>query len=87
MIAFCYIMAKKCPITNKKAQVGGGYSNRTRATKFNPTGKRRRQPNIQKTKVFVPELKKTVTVEVSAKGLKTIEKKGALKTLKKAKLI
>ena len=24
--------------------VGGGYSNRTRATKFNPTGKRRRQP-------------------------------------------
>jgi ribosomal protein L28 len=27
--------------------VAGGYSNRTRATKFNPTSKKRRQPNLQ----------------------------------------
>jgi len=25
----------------------GGYSNRTRATKFNPSGMTRRQPNLQ----------------------------------------
>lgn len=27
--------------------MAGGYSNRVRATKFNPTGKRRKQPNLQ----------------------------------------
>lgn len=25
----------------------GGYSNRVRATKYNPTGKNRKQPNLQ----------------------------------------
>lgn len=38
---------KSCPICGKTSIVGGGYSNRTRATKFNPTGARRRQPNLQ----------------------------------------
>ncbi len=27
--------------------MAGGYSNRTRATQFNPTGKKRRYPNLQ----------------------------------------
>jgi len=40
-------MAKQCPICEKGTQVGGGYSNRIRATQFNPTGKRRRYPNLQ----------------------------------------
>ncbi|PIR95138.1 50S ribosomal protein L28 [Candidatus Falkowbacteria bacterium CG10_big_fil_rev_8_21_14_0_10_37_6] len=40
-------MAKSCFICEKSSQVGGGYSNRVRATKFNPTGKRRRKPNLQ----------------------------------------
>ena len=40
-------MAKQCEICNKGSQMGGGYSNRVRATKFNPTGKRRRYPNLQ----------------------------------------
>jgi len=77
----------KCAITNKGVQTGGGYSNKTRATKFNPIGKVKRRPNIQKKKIFVPELGKSVSVKVSAKGLKTIRKKGAYKTLKKAGLI
>lgn len=80
-------MAKDCAITGKTSQVGGGYSNRIRATKFNPTGKRRRQVNLQKKAIFVPELKKTVTVTVSTKGLRTIKKNGAFSTLKKAGLI
>jgi len=77
----------KCAITNKKTQTGGGYSNRTRATKFNPVGKVKRSPNIQKKKVFVPELGKSVSVKASTKGLKTIKKRGAYKTLKKAGII
>jgi large subunit ribosomal protein L28 len=78
---------KKCPIGNKKSQVGGGYSNETRATQFNPTGNRRRQPNMVKKKIYVPELGKTVQVNISTSGLRTIEKKGAYQTLKKAGLI
>lgn len=78
---------KVCQITGKSRQVGGGYSNRTRATQFNPTGKRVRKPNIQKKKIFVPEINKSVTIEVSAKGIKTINKKGAYKALKDAGLI
>ena len=64
--------------------MAGGYSNRTRATQFNPTGKVRRKANIQKRRIYIPELKKTVTVNISTKGLKTLQKNGAYKTLKKA---
>jgi ribosomal protein L28 len=38
---------KQCPLCDKKPQNGGGYSNRVRATKFNPTGMRLRYPNLQ----------------------------------------
>jgi len=76
-----------CPITNKKTIVGGGYSNRTRATQFNPTGKKAKRPNIQKKKIYIPELKKTISLNISTKGLRTIHKRGAFVTLKKAGVI
>ena len=65
----------------------GGYSNRTRATQFNPTGMKRKYANLQKKKVYIPELKKSITLELSARGIKTIQKNGAFVTLKKAGLI
>ena len=80
-------MARVCEITGKGSQVGGGYSNRVRATKYNPTGKRRRQVNLQKKTLFIPELGKKITVKVSTKGLKTMKKRGAFLTLKKAGII
>ncbi len=80
-------MARTCDITGKTSQVGGGYSNRVRATKFNPTGKRRRQVNLQKKTLFIPELGKKITIKVSAKGLKTMQKRGAYITLKAAGLV
>lgn len=80
-------MAKKCDITGKTSLVGGAYSNRTRATQFNPTGKRRRQPNVQKRKIFVPELGKSMTLTVSARGMKTLRKRGTYQTLKKVGLV
>ena len=67
--------------------MGGGYSNRTRATQFNPTGMRRRYANLQKKKIYIPELKKSMTLLLSAKAIKTIQKNGAFVTLKKAQLI
>ncbi len=80
-------MAKVCAITKKGSMVAGGYSNRTRATKFNPTGMKRKYPNLQKKRIYVPELKKTFTLTISTKALKTIQKNGAFATLKKANLI
>jgi large subunit ribosomal protein L28 len=78
---------KVCPITQKTSKVAGRYSNRVRATQFNPVGKVRRHPNLQKKKIYVPELKKSITLEISTKAIKTIKKNGAYATLKKAGLI
>lgn len=78
---------KTCAITKKGSIVGGGYSNRTRATKFNPTGKKRKYLNLQKKKVFVPELNKSVIIQISTRGMRTIKKNGTYATLLKAGLV
>lgn len=80
-------MAKVCAITKRGSVVGGRYSNRTRATQFNPCGKIRRHPNLQKKRIYVPELKKTVVLTISTRALRTIQKNGAFQTLKKAGVI
>jgi len=45
------------------------------------------QPNLQTKRIWVPELKRYVTVKLSTKGLKNIDKQGAFKALKKAGLV
>ena len=80
-------MARACDITGKSTQIGGRYSNRTRATQYNPVGKVRRRANLHKRRVFVAELGKNVLVDISVNGLRHIKKNGAFKTLKKAGII
>ena len=80
-------MAKVCISSGKSSQMGGGYSNRTRATQFNPTGMKRRYANLQKKKIYIPELKKSMTLTLSASAIKTIQKNGAYSTLRKAGII
>ena len=80
-------MTKVCPITKKSSKVAGGYSNIVRATKFNPTGMVRKYANLQKKRIYVPELKKYFTLTISTKAIKTINKNGAYATLKKAGII
>jgi len=80
-------MAKTCPITKKTSLVAGGYSNRTRATQYNPTGKVRKQVNFQNKRIYIPELKKYIRLSLSTSAIKTINKNGAFATLKKAGLI
>lgn len=87
MIASLIQNMKICPITKKGSRTGGGYSNRTRATQFNPVGVSRRYPNLQKKRIYIPELKKTITLTLSTKAIKTINKNGAFAVLKKAGLI
>lgn len=77
-------MARTCQITGKSSLVVGGYSNRTRATKFQPVGMKRSKANLQKKTYFVPELDKKVTLMVSTRGMRTIKKKGIFKAMKDA---
>jgi large subunit ribosomal protein L28 len=44
-------------------------------------------PNLRTKRIWVPELKKFVTVKLTARALKTVAKNGAYATLKKAALI
>ena len=67
--------------------MSGGYSNRTRATQFNPVGMTRKYANLQKKRVYIPELKKTIIMTLSTKAIKTMQKNGAFQTLKKAGLV
>ena len=80
-------MAKVCAITKKGSIMGGRYSNDTRATQYNPCGAVRKYPNLQKKKIYVPELKKSFNLVISTRALKTIQKHGAFQTLKKAGII
>lgn len=80
-------MAKICAVTKKGSMIAGGYSNRTRATQFNPTGMVRKYPNLQKKRIYVPELKKTLVLTLSTKAWKTIAKNGPHSVLKKAGII
>ncbi len=82
-----FTMAKACAITKKTSQMGGAYSTKVRATKFNPITPSRKYANLQKKRVYVPELGKSVALVVSAKGIRTLAKNGAYATLKKAGVI
>ena len=80
-------MARQCALTGKKTQRGGRYSNRIRATQYNPSGKVGRKVNLMKRRIFVPELNRHVTVSLSAKALRILNKKGAYRALKEAGIL
>lgn len=67
--------------------MGGSYRNRTRATEFVPSGKSRRYPNLQKKRIYVPELDQTFVMKISTEAIRNIKKNGAYKTLKDAGII
>ena len=73
-------MAKICKITNKRPLVGNNVS------KSNIKTKRRQLPNLQVKRIFVPELDKFVKLKLSTSAIKSIDKLGLLKYLKKQKL-
>ena len=63
-------MARKCEICGKGPQVGYNVSHAHNKTR------RRFDINLQKKTFWVETLNKKVTLKVSAKGLKIIDKKG-----------
>ena len=84
-------MSRVCSITNAKPSRGSIIHRRGLAKKKGGIGqhvtaitKRLFQPNLKTRRLWVSELKRFVTVKLSARALKTVTKNGAFATLKKA---
>jgi large subunit ribosomal protein L28 len=69
-------MSRKCDITGKTGLNGNRVSHAHNKTHHV------QQPNVKKKRVYVPELKRHVTVKLSSKGLKVLNRQGAYKALK-----
>lgn len=63
-------MSAHCQVTGAQPSFGKSVSHSHRRTN------RRWSPNIQRKSWFVPALGRTVTLTVSAKGIKTIDRRG-----------
>jgi len=72
-------MAKTCELTGKKAMVGNNVSFSNRRTK------RRFEPNLIKKKFYLAEEDKWVELIISTSALRTVNKIGIAKALKRAK--
>lgn len=84
-------MARICLITRSRVSLGSKIHRRGMAKKKGGVGRhvtknvpRKFHPNLHEHRVWVPELKKFVRLRVTARGLKTINKNGAYRALKKA---
>jgi len=80
-------MSRTCPVTGKTSQVGGVRKNNFRADFFLPCGKRRRHVNLQRKRIFIPELGIIKRLTLSTRAIKNINKNGAYSVLKKAGLL
>jgi large subunit ribosomal protein L28 len=72
-------MSRVCQITGKTAQVGNNVSHAKRRTK------RRFEVNLFTKKFYMEEEDRWVTIKVSAKGIRTINKNGLKSALETAK--
>ena len=72
-------MSRICQVTGKKVMVGNNVSHANNKTK------RKFYPNLQTKKFYVPETGETVILKVSAKAIRTINKKGIAAVLAEAK--
>lgn len=70
-------MSRVCELTGKRPIVGNHVSHSNHKTK------RRFLPNLQKKRFFVPETGEWITIKVSSKALKCINKLGIYQYIKK----
>jgi len=70
-------MARVCDICGKKPLVGNNVSHAHNKTK------RRQNPNLQKKRIYVPELGRTIRVRISTSALRSITRQGLMPYLKK----
>ena len=69
-------MPRKCSLTGTKALTGNSVSHSQRKTK------RVQQPNLIKKRIFIPEENRTVTLRLTARALRTLNRKGIQQFLK-----
>lgn len=72
-------MARRDDLTGKGTETGNTVSNANNKTK------RKFQRNLQKKRFYIPHEDRWITLKVSAKTLKTINKKGIQAVLKEAR--
>ena len=69
-------MARVCAVTGKRRLVGNSVSHSQRKTK------RVQHPNLIKKRIYIPEENRSVTLKMSARALRTMNKKGVQRFLK-----
>ncbi|MDH3223510.1 MAG: 50S ribosomal protein L28 [Gemmatimonadota bacterium] len=69
-------MSRRCSVTGKRPLTGYNVSHAHNKTK------KRQLPNLQRKRIFVPELGRTVRVKLSTSALRSIDKVGFLRFLK-----
>jgi large subunit ribosomal protein L28 len=69
-------MPRKCKLSGKGPLAGNHVSHSKRRVK------RVQRPNIKKKRIFVPELGRFVRLKLSARALRTLNKKGLITYLK-----
>ena len=70
-------MSKICKLTGKKPLRGN------KVSKANNKTNRFQYPYLQKKKIFIPELNKSVNIKLSVKAMKIVDKLGLIPYLKK----
>jgi large subunit ribosomal protein L28 len=69
-------MANRCDLTGKGSMYGNNVSHANNKTR------RRFKPNLQKKKIWIPSEKRWITLKLSTKALKTLDKNGYDSVLK-----
>jgi large subunit ribosomal protein L28 len=87
-------MSRLCQITGAKPTLGrkiirSGKSKKSGGIGTHVTANtaRRFRPNLRMKRLYVPELGRYVTLKLTARAMKTIDKNGAYSTLKRAGLV
>ncbi len=70
-------MARRCALTKKRPLAGNNVSHAHNKTR------RRQLPNLQKKRLFVPDLNRFISVKLTAHALRIISKVGLMAYLKK----
>ena len=68
-------MSRICKITGKRPMAGNNVSKAHNKTR------RVQRPNLQRKRIYLPEQGRTVTLRLSARALRTVDRKGLLQYL------
>jgi large subunit ribosomal protein L28 len=69
-------MSRICKITGKRPMAGNSVSKAHNKTR------RVQRPNLQRKRIYLPEEGRSVTLRLSARALRTVDRKGLMKHLR-----